>query len=84
MLIGSDKSKFGFAEEYSKHVGIAFQLHDDLMGLFGSERQIGKPVSSDLEEGKKTLVFALRSNWLHLRNGRSWKGFMLQTQYLSC
>ncbi len=58
MLIASNTEHAKLSEEYGKHVGIAFQLHDDLLGLFGSERQIGKPVGSDLQEGKRTLVFA--------------------------
>ncbi len=70
MLVGSDKSKVSLAEEYGKHVGIAFQLHDDLLGLFGTERQIGKPVGSDLEEGKKTLVFAFAKQ---LASAKEWK-----------
>ncbi|MEK7580848.1 MAG: polyprenyl synthetase family protein [Patescibacteria group bacterium] len=43
-------SKFG------RLVGVAFQLQDDLLGLFGDEKVLGKSVLSDMREGKNTLV----------------------------
>lgn len=42
--------------EYGLNLGIAFQLIDDDLGMFGSRRQTGKPVQSDLEENKSTLL----------------------------
>ncbi len=39
-------------------VGEAFQLRDDLLGTFGSREQIGKPVDSDIREGKRNVLFA--------------------------
>lgn len=41
---------------YGANLGIAFQLIDDDLGMFGSSRQTGKPVQSDLEENKPTLL----------------------------
>ncbi|MGP6206899.1 polyprenyl synthetase family protein [Cuniculiplasma sp. SKW3] len=41
---------------YGSLVGIAFQLHDDVIGLFGTEKEIGKPPKSDVNEGKQTLL----------------------------
>lgn len=40
---------------FGEHIGIIFQLRDDALGLFGDENEIGKPVGSDIREGKKTL-----------------------------
>ncbi len=48
--------------EYGRNLGMAFQLVDDLLDFTASERTLGKPVASDLREGKVTLslICALR------------------------
>ncbi len=37
-------------------LGIAFQIKDDILGLTGELDQLGKPIGSDLQKGKKTLI----------------------------
>lgn len=39
---------------YGIPLGIAFQLRDDIIGIFGTEEEVGKPIGSDLKEGKRT------------------------------
>ena len=48
--------------EYGRNLGTAFQLVDDLLDFTASESALGKPVGSDLKEGKVTLplIYALR------------------------
>lgn len=43
-------------EAYAKNIGIAFQVHDDILGLFGDPLVTGKPAGNDVREGKKTLL----------------------------
>jgi geranylgeranyl diphosphate synthase type I len=43
-------------ETFAGLCGTAFQLQDDLLGITGDERLLGKPIGSDLREGKKTLI----------------------------
>jgi geranylgeranyl diphosphate synthase type I len=44
---------------YGMPLGEAFQLRDDLLGAFGDQSRIGKPVGGDLREGKPTALVAL-------------------------
>lgn len=53
-----DDSRFAALEKYGIPIGIAFQLKDDELGLFSETEKIGKPIFSDLRQGKVTLLFA--------------------------
>ncbi|HEX9622422.1 MAG TPA: polyprenyl synthetase family protein [Polyangiaceae bacterium] len=41
---------------YAKPAGVAFQLRDDLLSVFGDPARTGKPFAADLKAGKKTLL----------------------------
>jgi geranylgeranyl diphosphate synthase, type I len=49
---------------YGDLAGEAFQLRDDLLGMFGDPRRTGKPVGDDLLSGKPTQVLALAADAL--------------------
>ncbi|GAA4500314.1 polyprenyl synthetase family protein [Actinoallomurus oryzae] len=44
---------------YGMPVGIAFQLRDDVLGVYGDPAETGKPAGDDLREGKRTVLVAL-------------------------
>ncbi len=44
---------------YGLPLGIAFQLRDDILGVFGDPSQTGKPAGDDLREGKRTVLLAI-------------------------
>jgi geranylgeranyl diphosphate synthase, type I len=50
------------AGQFGHHLGVAYQIIDDVLGIWGTETETGKPVGSDLRNGKKTLpaIIALR------------------------
>ncbi len=43
---------------YGLDLGVAFQLRDDLLGVFGDPESTGKPAGDDLREGKHTVLIA--------------------------
>jgi len=45
--------------EYGLPLGEAFQLRDDLLGIFGDPAITGKPAGDDLREGKRTVLMAM-------------------------
>ena len=61
MRLGSVLARATEAEEaslgaYGRAVGLAFQIVDDVLDLTATEEVLGKPVASDLREGKATLA----------------------------
>ena len=56
LLAGAKEADLQVLSNYGAPLGLAFQIQDDMLGLFGSEEKTGKPVGSDIREGKKTLL----------------------------
>jgi geranylgeranyl diphosphate synthase, type I len=56
VLAGADQKMMEAMTRYSLPLGKAFQIRDDILGVFGNEKKLGKPVGSDVIEGKQTLL----------------------------
>lgn len=59
LLGGARKPTLDALSRYARPAGIAFQLRDDVLSLFGDPAQTGKPFASDLMSGKRTLLLKL-------------------------
>ncbi len=56
ILAGAPDSLLRHLDDYGRKVGVAFQIVDDILGLFGDPRVTGKPADSDVKEGKRTIL----------------------------
>ena len=56
ILGGAKESQVERLGKYGHYAGVAFQLIDDVLGLTADEKVLGKPVGSDIREGKRTLI----------------------------
>ena len=58
-----DHELVGALSRFASQCGTAFQLQDDILGIVGDEERLGKPVGSDIREGKRTTViyYALKN-----------------------
>ena len=56
ILAGAKSKDLELISEYAIPGGVAFQLQDDILGLYGDPKKTGKPAHSDLRQGKMTLL----------------------------
>ncbi len=64
LVTGANGAKLKAFMVFGEKLGLAFQVHDDLLGIWGNADQLGKSVHSDLLSGKKSLpvLYALQKN----------------------
>ncbi|WP_150951492.1 polyprenyl synthetase family protein [Microbacterium testaceum] len=65
-LAGADDEQLDALGRFGHDVGMAFQLRDDVLGVFGDSATTGKPVGDDLREGKRTVLVAYTREGLPL------------------
>ncbi|WIM66984.1 polyprenyl synthetase family protein [Corynebacterium breve] len=58
-IAGAPAATIAAFRGYGHDIGIAYQLRDDLLGVFGDPKVTGKPAGDDLREGKRTVLLAL-------------------------
>lgn len=56
VLAGADCGATDAITPYGLHAGKAFQITDDILGIFGDEKELGKTPGDDIREGKGTLL----------------------------
>jgi geranylgeranyl diphosphate synthase type I len=56
LLGGGEPKQVEALAGYGRLIGIAFQMQDDVLGVIGNQKKFGKPIGSDIREGKRTLV----------------------------
>ncbi|MGZ4602506.1 MAG: polyprenyl synthetase family protein [Kineosporiaceae bacterium] len=57
-LAGADDALLAGYSAFGLPLGEAFQLRDDVLGVFGDPSETGKPAGDDLREGKRTVLVA--------------------------
>lgn len=73
-IIGSaDDDGIRSVSEYSENIGLAFQIHDDLLDVIADESEFGKKIGGDILERKKTYLY-LRA--LEILEGKQKDDFM--------
>ncbi len=58
-LAGAGSALLSTYDVYGRALGEAFQLRDDVLGVFGDPATTGKPAGDDLREGKRTVLVAM-------------------------
>jgi geranylgeranyl diphosphate synthase type I len=58
-ISGASEQLLEALSHYGIPIGEAFQLRDDILGVFGDPNETGKPAGDDLREGKRTVLIAL-------------------------
>lgn len=61
-LAGADSNVLTTIHEFGENLGIAYQIHDDVLGVFGEEEMLGKSNVSDIIEGKRTHLYWYAKN----------------------
>jgi len=70
ILGNAPKKEEGFLSEFGTNLGMSFQIIDDLLDYTGDEKTLGKPILSDLSEGRITLplIYTLNNDGKANRN----------------
>jgi geranylgeranyl diphosphate synthase type I len=61
-VLGIERKKLDGFRKFGKYLGIAFQITDDILGIWGNDKKTGKPQGNDIKKKKKSLpiVFCMQ------------------------
>ncbi|HHW37161.1 MAG TPA: polyprenyl synthetase family protein [Bacillales bacterium] len=78
IIADASKEQQEYLDQYAGHLGLAFQIKDDILDIEGNVEQIGKPVGSDVGKDKSTypklltLEGAKKKCYDHLNQAKGW------------
>ena len=58
LVAGASEAQLEGLRSFGLPLGVAYQLRDDVLGVFGDPEVTGKPAGDDLREGKRTMLIA--------------------------
>lgn len=58
ILAGTNKEQIKKITEFGYNVGIAFQIQDDILGIYSENEKLGKNIGTDIEEFKQTILYS--------------------------
>lgn len=70
-LAGASPITIAAFRGYGRDIGMAFQLRDDILGVFGDSAVTGKPAGDDIREGKRTVLYATALSLLDAKDPSS-------------
>ena len=84
LLGGANKKTIHFYRDFGKLIGIAFQIQDDYLGLWGTESIVGKPTTSDIENKKKSfpIIYGLQKGGEFSRQWKKYDQNKLDAAYM--
>ena len=71
ILAGASEEVVSTLGDFGREIGIAYQIVDDLLGVFGAEADTGKTTLGDLREGKRTVMIAYANSskdWIEVQH----------------
>ena len=67
-LVGADQEVINQFDQFGRALGNGFQIHDDLLEIYGNPNEMGKSLGSDIAEGKQTMMVIKARNLF----GKEW------------
>ena len=67
-LVGADQEMINYFDQFGRALGNGFQIHDDLLEIYGNPNEMGKSLGSDIAEGKQTMMVIKARNLF----GKEW------------
>ena len=67
-LVGADQKVIDEFDQFGRALGNGFQIHDDLLEIYGNPNEMGKSLGSDIAEGKQTMMVIKARNLF----GKEW------------